>query len=150
MTYEVNYPVAFHTVDMAVVRFSGTKAEVAVIQKHAEIESGKFRFPGGFVDPSDDSAEESASRETSEEVGVTIPAKNFLYIKSAKIDDPRYRESAHKILTSFYFAEIDQSTELYAGDDAAKAVFMNIDDLTEVINPIHKPLLELLKQYLLK
>ena len=147
----VNYPVAFHTVDMAIVRFRGTKPQVAMIKKHHEVNAAFLRFPGGFVDPSDNSAEMSASRETSEELGIDVPANNFVYMGSSNVDDPRYRNSPHKILTSFYFAEVDQSTVISAGDDAAYAEFIDIENLNENnINPIHKPLVELLKQYLLK
>lgn len=85
------FPVAYHTVDIACM-----KRDLVLIGK----KNGKWWFPGGFVDPSDNSAEEAAKRELTEEVDVE--ADDFKYICSTKIDDWRYRNEPDKIITSFF------------------------------------------------
>jgi bifunctional NMN adenylyltransferase/nudix hydrolase len=142
--YKVAYPVAFHTVDVALVAFDGEEFYVAMIQKKSEVSSGMFRFPGGFVDPGDSSAEEAAVRELQEEIGCVVSKKDLVYIGSSKIDDPRYAESSHKIITSFYMHYTHEKIRPVAGDDAAVVKMIKLSDLDKKINPIHRPLLDML------
>ena len=143
--FKVRYPIAFHTVDGAVTRTTDGQFEVLLIQKKAEVGSNQWRFPGGFVDPGDDSAEAAVRREVDEETGgyeVGAPE----YICSAKIDDPRYRNSVHKIITSFFEVPYLWGKEK-AGDDAEKAEWKTIAELQEkpeMRNPIHEKLFQAL------
>lgn len=134
--FGVRYPVAFHTVDIAITKIPlitvrdgeppiGTgPEEVLLIQKPGET---TWRFPGGFVDPTDISAEFAATREAHEEVG-RIEIGPPRYICSKRIDDPRYRDSPHKIITSFYEAVYQWGKET-PGDDAARAEWFKIHEL---------------------
>src|ERR1039457_5646888 len=104
MKYEVNYPVAFHTVDIAIVKKDeeGKIDKVLLIQKHSETTTNFWRFPGGFIDVNDLSAEYAAVREAREETGMMFRDRkkdNIIgnaigevamakYIGSCKIDDP--------------------------------------------------------------
>jgi len=141
--YKVRYPIAFHTVDAAITRGDGPDAEVLLIQKPTEVSTTYWRFPGGFVDPSDESAAHAAKREATEEVGgMETAAPSF--ICSSKVDDPRYRNSVHKIITSFYELPYLWGAEK-AGDDAAKAEWKKLKDLKEnpyLRNPIHEMLFQ--------
>lgn len=159
--YQLKYPVAFHSVDMAITRIKDGRTQILLAQKLKDTEIGKWRFPGGFLDPWDPCAEEAALREAMEETGMCFykedeenpiidkyfeekaklskkiisliedlaeheeisklvkqirqinpPAalsdflsplrKNIQYIGSTVIDDARYRETDHRIITSFY------------------------------------------------
>src|ERR1019366_6518209 len=94
------YPTAYHTVDMAITREHEGELQILLVKKHKELNEPFWRFSGGFVDPSDINAEFAAFRETKEETGMVV--NNPQYISSRKIEDPRYENSIHKIITSFY------------------------------------------------
>jgi len=144
--YVVNYPIAFHTVDCAVIKIINETFKVLLIQKPNEVEMGHWRFPGGFIDPTDNSAEDAASREVMEETGMNIG--DIEYLGSVKIDDPRYRESPHKIITSFFLG-IHVSGDAGAGfDDVAVTKWFDLSDVvTNKVNqnPTHLPLFKMLK-----
>ncbi len=152
MKYNVNYAVAYHTVDISITRRHNGRLQVLLGKKVKEVKDGVlvWRFPGGFVDPADNSAEEAAIREATEETNMKF---NFIfdklprYIGSSKIDDERYRESDHKIITSFY--EVDWlSGEDGEGpfDDMARTKWFYLNEIDEkIINQIHAPLLKMLK-----
>jgi len=148
--FGVRYPVAFHTVDAAITRPTNPPVEVGVrgeeevllIQKHGET---SWRFPGGFVDPGDFSAEFAVKREATEETG-GMETGQPIYLGSFKIDDPRYRNSPHKIITSFFELRYLWGHEK-AGDDAAQANWFKLSELKanpSLQNPIHKDLFEAL------
>jgi len=88
------YPKVFPTVDVVVVK--GNKFVLG--KKPGE---SKYRFVGGFVDPSDESLEMAASREAKEELGM-IEIADFEYISSRRIDDWRYRKEVDSITTTFF------------------------------------------------
>ncbi len=125
------YPIAFHTVDVAIIKEIGDSMyccdyEIALIQKHNEVNSDFWRLPGGFVDPEkDNSAEDAAVREVKEEVGIEINIDDLVYLGSYKIDDPRFRDGKDKVITSLFIIFVYADTKLIAGDDAAKAEWIN-------------------------
>lgn len=145
----VRYPVAFHTVDIAIVKmveteFSVKITHVLLIQKPHEIKDGHWRFPGGFVDPTDDSAEFAAVREAGEETKLVLDG-DVKYIGSTRIDDPRYRDSPHKIITSFYRGRYLSGKVGKGFDDVAVTQWFPINELPKQ-NPIHSKLFEMLKK----
>lgn len=152
--YKVNYPVAFHTVDIAIMRINEGMAEVLLIQKVKATEDEKFkwRFPGGFVDVEDQSSALAAFREATEETGMKFHKDDddinhgAIFIGSSKINDPRYTGTPHGILTSFY--QIDHKAgEAGEGpfDDVARTKWFPLHkiDILEM-NPIHKSLFDML------
>ncbi len=87
------YPKVFPTVDIAIIR----NDEFLLGRKSNQ---SKFRFIGGFVDPTDNSFDFAAKREVFEETGLEIG--DLKYIGNYKIDDWRYRNEEDKIITSFF------------------------------------------------
>lgn len=108
------YPKVYPTVDIAV--FRNNRSEMLLGKKH---NAEKWRLPGGFVDPTDQSFEEAAKRELTEETGI-IDVSALQYETSSLIDDWRYRNEIDKIITTLYSCEIE------AGDPKGN------DDLKEV------------------
>jgi bifunctional NMN adenylyltransferase/nudix hydrolase len=109
-TYLKVYP----TVDIAVFRHN--KTELLLGRKTID---NKWRLLGGFSDPTDDSYEEAARRELTEECG-PIEITEMKYEKSFRVDDWRYRNEADKIITSLF------STDFISGDP------LGSDDIAEV------------------
>jgi bifunctional NMN adenylyltransferase/nudix hydrolase len=153
--YVLEYPIAFHTTDFALIRPNPTTGffQVLMIQKPSEVDTDLWRFPGGFVDPKDSSIKAAAKRELLEETGYI--AKNAVLVDQVKINDPRYENSDHAIFTSFFIGRIGHDTFIpsdgFATDDAAKSKWFDMagesieNKLTySNINPVHKDLLKVL------
>lgn len=211
--YQLKFPVAFHPVDMAITRIKyddKTRAtQVLLAQKVKDAEGGNnvWRFPGGFIDPWDSCAEESALRECTEETAMKFGSsfmsgyfdgyfaekkllankvseliksnaneheissvvkrlqeivpnetaltwlrENVHYIGSTKIDDARYRDTDHKVITSFYELKHPISGEAGEGpfDDIARTKWFYLGEITEeIMHPAHKPLFKMLFEKLL-
>ena len=150
-SYEVGFPVAFHTVDMAIIKSDFPRLQILLCQKKKEQEieelKDKWRFPGGFVDPSDESAEGAALREALEETGMKF-SPQVRYIGSAKMDgDKRYTTSPHKIITSFYELLHTEGPAGKGYDDIAVTKWFYVDEITEEIkNPVHLKLFKMIEE----
>jgi bifunctional NMN adenylyltransferase/nudix hydrolase len=153
------FPVAFHTVDIAIIC-----NDLVMLCRKPDM--NRWHFIGGFVDPSDNSAEEAALRELGEEVAdkarvdemgnitqVPLITSNPVYVGSSKIDDPRYRDTRDSVLTSFFKVNLlggEPSPTMDANGftELAEVKWVPIKDLMENISRIHTPLAAMLvKQY---
>ena len=132
------YPKVFPTVDVAVVR----NGEILLGRKHG---AKRFRFIGGFTDPSDDSYEDAAIREGKEESGLRL--RNPQYICSQKMDDWRYRSEEDKIITHLFICEEFDGTA-NAGDDIEEVKWFAIESLDKSqISKVHHELLDKFLKY---
>jgi bifunctional NMN adenylyltransferase/nudix hydrolase len=116
------FPTAFQTVDIAVVN---DKGELLLARKPEE---KKWRFIGGFSDPSSTSLEEDAKREVQEEAGVEVG--NITYLGSTLINDWRYRGEIDKIKTALFVAKYVFGKPEGA-DDVAEVKWVSINNLTK-------------------
>lgn len=146
LIYFKQYPIAYHTVDACVWRIVDERIQILLVQKPAELGSGKWRFAGGFVDVTDNTIEDAAIREVREETKLEVVEPR--YIGTAKIDDPRYRNKRHKIITSFYALSYRYGEVGKGYDDVAVTKWFDLDSLSlSDMNKIHVPLYHLLKLY---
>ncbi len=133
------FPLVYSTVDIALI--NPTCDFVLLGRKPNE---KKWRFPGGFVDPTDASKEDAWHRELSEEVpeGVEGFVSEVEYVKSGIIPDCRY-PGRDKIMTTMFAAIVNfQENNLKAGDDLCEVRLFEInDDLFNIITDDHHEML---------
>ncbi len=111
------------TVDIVLFTISNARLQVLLIRRLAEPFRGSYALPGGFVLP-DESLDEAASRELSEETGVGDVFLEQLYTFGQPQRDPRGR-----VVTVAYFALVPNTEALRPGTDASAAGWFSVDEL---------------------
>ncbi len=135
------YDKVYPTVDIAIM----DRDKVLLGRKSGQT---KFRFPGGFTDPTDNCYEKAAKREVHEETGLEIG--DVKYVGSAKIDDWRYRSEHDKIITLFFKAKFVYGNAV-ANDDLTELKWFDLKNLTEAeMVEEHHVLLKMLIENLIK
>src|SRR6188508_72188 len=90
MPHTYQYPRAALTVDCVVFGFDEEELKVLLIQRGLEPFKGRWALPGGFVRV-DETVDEAARRELSEEAGLKNVFLEQLYTFGAIDRDPRER-----------------------------------------------------------
>lgn len=110
------------SVDMIVRRHIDGHPHLLLIQRKYDPFKGAWALPGGFLDI-DETLEEAARRELREETG--LEAGLLMQIGTfSKVDrDPRTR-----VITTAFFAEVDDQQQPVASDDAAEYRWIRSDE----------------------
>ncbi len=136
------FPTVYPTVDIAV--FRNDRRELMLARKPNET---KYRLPGGFTDPEDESYEEAALRELGEECG-EIMIDDLTYLGSCRIEDWRYRGSWDSIMTHLYACVLSDG-EPEPNDDIEELRWFDVKKLNDDhFVQEHRPLWEMLQEYL--
>ena len=131
--WKMNHPIVYPTVDCAIF----TDASMTGIYLARKPNSDKWRFVGGFVDPTDRSYQEAAVREAKEETGMDCSVVSW--VTSARIEDPRYSFKEDKIMTTL-FSMVGYG-EPKALDDISELREFRVEDLNEdMFVPEHRVL----------
>ena len=133
------YAVGMSVVDILVYKREGEKLFLLLGRKKREI---SYRILGGFFDVAlDRSLEDAALRELQEEAG-DIQVKHMQYVMSKKVDDWRYRDNQHKIVSSLFMAEY-VSGDIIASDDIVELMWCEADEyLFEKVIGSHREFVE--------
>jgi bifunctional NMN adenylyltransferase/nudix hydrolase len=140
------FPSIYPTVDIACLRESKKergKTQVLMARKPGET---SMRFPGGFVDISDNSIEDAAKRELLEETKVT--GAGFYAIGSFKVKDWRCREGEAIFTTLFACSHIFGAGE--ANDDIEFCQWETVEERRFGIEECHVPLWNALVEFVEK
>ncbi|RLD47116.1 MAG: NUDIX hydrolase [Bacteroidetes bacterium] len=122
--YCYKYPRVATTVDAAVI----IENRILLIKRGNEPFKDKWALPGGFVE-TDETLLEAAKRELEEETGVEINDLQQFRTYDAINRDPRHRTISTVFLS---IDSSDRTLELNAGDDAAEALWWNINALPQL------------------
>lgn len=80
----------------------------------------EWRFPGGWVEPTDESLEAAARRELAEETGLSAPRRTLEYVCSERMGTWCYLEE-NRVFTTVFAWNMEQCKEVaIAGDDLAE------------------------------
>jgi 8-oxo-dGTP diphosphatase len=124
MVFEYKYPRPALTVDCIIFGLDKDELKVMLIQRDLEPFEGRWALPGGFVHV-DETLEEAAMRELSEETGITEVFLEQLYTFGDIERDPRER-----VVSVTYYALVNlEGNKIRASSDARNAAWFPITDL---------------------
>jgi 8-oxo-dGTP diphosphatase len=123
--YTYEYPRPSVTVDIVIFTIIKDQLKVLLIQRANPPFQGSWALPGGFLNI-DESLEEAAYRELSEETGITVAYLEQLYTYGQPDRDPRGR-----VISVAYYALISSGTAAASkyGDDASQLVWFPVNQL---------------------
>eukprot|EP01112_Ceratiomyxa_fruticulosa_P019876 TRINITY_DN660_c0_g1_i1.p1 TRINITY_DN660_c0_g1~~TRINITY_DN660_c0_g1_i1.p1 ORF type:complete len:346 (-),score=60.67 TRINITY_DN660_c0_g1_i1:129-1166(-) len=106
--------------------------------------SGHIAFPGGHVEPDDDSPKQAAERECFEEVGLKLDSPAFISL--GRLDD-RVISSWNMVISSFVFLQVVEKTppltldlkEVQAAIWVPISFFLQHNSHTHIITPLSVP-----------
>lgn len=153
------FPRVDFTVDIALIN-EVKPLEYQLLLGKKPNENG-WRFPGGFVDPTDSTLEIAARRELLEETNIKfndIP----LYISSVNVKDWRYRNSRDSSMTTFFLFLLKHDNparsfilkDQKASDDLSDikwwslSLYKDPTILREIIEPEHQVLYDILTDHI--
>jgi len=124
VTHAYQYPRAALSVDCIVFGVDDEELKLLLIQRGNQPFAGSWALPGGFVHV-DESLEQAAQRELTEEAGISPPFLEQLYTFGDVERDPRER-----VVTVAYYTLVRLSDhKVRAATDASDAAWFGVTDL---------------------
>jgi 8-oxo-dGTP diphosphatase len=121
-----HFPAFAVTVDVVILTMADGVLQVLLVQRGQEPFRGMWATPGGFKRP-DETLDEAARRELSEETGVDVPS---LLTQFGAYGDPG-RDPRMNVVTVAYLAVLRDVGEIVAGTDAEHAALVTVSDVLE-------------------
>lgn len=126
MPYTYEYPRALLCVDIIVLCKELNKTSIILIERKNPPFENLWALPGGFIEM-DETLEQSALRELKEETGLVFSGLSQFAAYGNPGRDPRGRS-----ISIVYYKIIDKMINPIAGDDAAKAKWIDIKEISEL------------------
>ena len=121
-----HFPAFAVTVDVVILTMADGVLQVLLVRRGQEPFRGMWATPGGFKRP-DETLDEAARRELSEETGVDVPS---LLTQFGAYGDPG-RDPRMNVVTVAYLAVLRDVGEIVAGTDAEHAALVPVSDVLE-------------------
>jgi 8-oxo-dGTP diphosphatase len=118
------FPAFAVTVDIVILTMADGVLHVLLVRRGEEPFKGMWAIPGGFKRP-DETLDEAARRELSEETGVDVPS---LLTQFGAYGDPG-RDPRMNVVTVAYLAVLRDVGAIVAGTDAADAALVPVSDI---------------------
>ena len=118
------FPAFAVTVDVVILTMTGGGLHALLVRRGEEPFQGMWAVPGGFKRP-DETLDEAARRELSEETGVAVPS---LLTQFGAYGDPG-RDPRMNVVTVAYLAVLRDVGALVAGTDAADAALVPVSEI---------------------
>lgn len=119
------YPHPAVTTDCVIFGLEDGLLKVLLVERGNEPCKGCWAFPGGFLNP-DETVEQGALRELREETGF-----DSAYLEQVGVFSDPDRDPRERVLTVAFFS-VMHVRSVRAGDDAAKAKWLQVNDLPEL------------------
>jgi 8-oxo-dGTP diphosphatase len=120
------FPAFAVTVDVVILTMAEGVLHVLLVRRGQEPFKGMWAVPGGFKRP-EETLNEAARRELSEETGVDVPS---LLTQFGAYGDPG-RDPRMNVVTVAYLAVLRDVGAIVAGTDAAEAALVSASDILE-------------------
>ena len=120
------FPAFAVTVDVVILTMAAGELHVLLVKRGQEPFAGMWAIPGGFKRP-DETLDQAARRELSEETGVDVPR---LLTQFGAYGDPA-RDPRMNVVSVAYLAVLRDVGAIAAGTDAAYAALMRASDVLE-------------------
>jgi 8-oxo-dGTP diphosphatase len=118
------FPAFAVTVDVVILTMTEGVLHVLLVQRGEDPFQGMWAIPGGFKRP-EETLDEAARRELSEETGVDVPS---LLTQFGAYGDPG-RDPRMNVVTVAYLAVLRDVGAIVAGTDAAEAALVPVSDI---------------------
>lgn len=142
------YATSFQTVDVLIKRVNASAHVESSIVLGRKKNETKLVFIGGFSEPTSPSLEFDALKEVFEEASYTASEADLKYVYSSLVDDPRYRNSKHKIKTVLFTLSVDQDAVFAPGDDIVEIVEVGASSFTkDILMTKHHRLFDIYKEH---
>lgn len=128
------YPTSYQCVDAVVCN---PKTEVLIGFKTL---NQQWSFPGGFVDPQDPDLETASARELQEETGILYWPME--YAGSLRINDWRFRDCEHDIMTAVFVRRFGQQDSFKDSDELQQLQFVTYKKAKSLLHEKNNQILE--------
>ena len=120
------FPAFAVTVDVVILTMAAGALHVLLVERGQQPFAGMWAIPGGFKRP-DETLDQAARRELSEETGVDVPS---LLTQFGAYGDPG-RDPRTNVVSVAYLAVLRDVGAIVAGTDAAHAALVRASDVLE-------------------